>query len=581
MNIVIGILAALLSFGFIVCIHELGHFLAARWAGIRCPYFAIGFGPKLFGFEWRGTEFSLRLLPLGGYVWMEGEEAPGGTEPSWHQTFTQAVGDVQFPVTPAQVLAEMPEPRDAEVETFLRSLPPGRVYHHMGDLEGNFRAKSTLHKTVVLLAGVTMNFICAVVLMLGLGFTVGLGMVMPNLQPRAQNVIAESPAARAGLQSGDTLLAVNGSGVVSGEDFKDLMRDTAGQPVRVKVKGSDGQERTLQLVPDLVLDGGYYFTQSQGKLQLVRADRVELPAGLTLPWTVEKVNGDGLRDLGQLQSLARHSKQLELTGGNQSLLLKDSGSGIGARGVAGIELVQVMSLEFESLATNEVISVLPGSQAEKAGLQAGDLVVMLAGLDVRGQTTIDHSLKQLSQRPLKDGQVLALTILRQGKRVDLKLDTPPASNSEAFGLRFRPITASVVVKSVASDLGTIVRLPEFLLRGFLSNFRATLTDLKKNSTGPIGIMQQIFEVSDEGLPHLLFLLGLLNAFIAIFNLLPIPALDGSRILFVWLGALRGRALNPDKEDRIHFVGIVLLLSVALLVSIQDMHRVWQGMPLMK
>ena len=51
---IVGILAAVLSFGFIVFIHELGHFLAARWAGIRCPQFAIGFGPKLFAFEFDG-----------------------------------------------------------------------------------------------------------------------------------------------------------------------------------------------------------------------------------------------------------------------------------------------------------------------------------------------------------------------------------------------------------------------------------------------------------------------------------------------------------------------------------------------
>jgi regulator of sigma E protease len=94
-------------------------------------------------------------------------------------------------------------------------------------------------------------------------------------------------------------------------------------------------------------------------------------------------------------------------------------------------------------------------------------------------------------------------------------------------------------------------------------------------------MQQIFEVSDEGLPELLFLVAILNAFIATFNLLPIPALDGSRCLFIWLGALRGRAFDPEKEARIHFFGIIVLLGIALLVSIQDVKRLIDGTPIMK
>ena len=65
MSYVVGILAAILSFGFIVFNHELGHFLTARWAGIRCPQFAIGFGPKLLGFPLGGTDFSLRLSRRG------------------------------------------------------------------------------------------------------------------------------------------------------------------------------------------------------------------------------------------------------------------------------------------------------------------------------------------------------------------------------------------------------------------------------------------------------------------------------------------------------------------------------------
>ena len=69
-----SVIAVCVAFGFIIAIHELGHFLMARRVGIRCPRCSLGFGPRLFSFWWRGTEFTVCLLPLGGYVSMLGEE---------------------------------------------------------------------------------------------------------------------------------------------------------------------------------------------------------------------------------------------------------------------------------------------------------------------------------------------------------------------------------------------------------------------------------------------------------------------------------------------------------------------------
>ena len=74
MNI-LTILVAILAFGIIVFIHELGHFLFAKKAGVRIHEFAIGMGPKIYGFQKGETTYSIRLLPLGGYVALEGEDS--------------------------------------------------------------------------------------------------------------------------------------------------------------------------------------------------------------------------------------------------------------------------------------------------------------------------------------------------------------------------------------------------------------------------------------------------------------------------------------------------------------------------
>jgi len=68
-----SVLAFIIAFGLLVLVHEFGHFWVARRAGIACEKFSIGFGPKLFGFKWKETDFCISLLPLGGFVKLKGE----------------------------------------------------------------------------------------------------------------------------------------------------------------------------------------------------------------------------------------------------------------------------------------------------------------------------------------------------------------------------------------------------------------------------------------------------------------------------------------------------------------------------
>ena len=94
------ILIGVLFFGFIIFFHELGHFLLAKASGIRVNEFALGMGPKLFGFRKGETQYSLRLLPIGGYCAMEGEDEDSGdprafgNKPVWKRFLVVAAGSV-------------------------------------------------------------------------------------------------------------------------------------------------------------------------------------------------------------------------------------------------------------------------------------------------------------------------------------------------------------------------------------------------------------------------------------------------------------------------------------------------------
>ena len=576
MTALVGLLAAILSFGFIICIHELGHYLAARWAGIRCSDFAIGFGPKLFGFRRWGTLFAVRAIPLGGYVLMEGEDPNAAQAGSWHETFGQAVGPITFPTTPRQVLADLVT-AEPDVVEFLRGLPADKVYHEMDDLEGNFNAKSAWQRTVVILGGVVMNYSAALILLLGVGLTAGLGNIQSDALPRAEKVVPDSPAMRAGILPGDRLLKVNGTPVVSGEDFVAQMRNRLGEEVELTVQASHAQPRQVKLKPDLMM-GSTVIRAHKGGLEVTESLEKDAPK---LPFRFEKVNGQKVADLVSIKKLAQGSKEVVLEGQGKKWTLKST-SGFELRAVAGVRLALVKSLGFEGKATSKIIAVEPGSLAEKMGLKAGDFLIALQRADVStGLGSLESCLQRLAGRKLEPGETIAVLVEREGKAVELSTTAVPPASISQWGITLQPITPAYVVRTSFWIVGRILQTPIFLARDLYADTAGTLKVLKDESQGPIGMMQIIFEISDEGLAQVLFLVALLNAFVASFNTIPIPALDGARCLFIWAGALRGRAFDPEKEARIHFAGITVLLFLALLVGIQDIKRLLAGTPLMK
>jgi regulator of sigma E protease len=150
------LLAAIPVFGILVLVHEFGHFITAKWAGIRVEEFAIGFPPRLFGVKRGETLYSINLLPIGGFVRMPGEN--GET--------TDEAGNY--------------DPR-------------------------SFAAKPAGKRAIVLAAGVTMNLILAVVL-----FTTAEAIGQVQFRSAIGSVQDNSPAAQAGLTTGDQIISING-----------------------------------------------------------------------------------------------------------------------------------------------------------------------------------------------------------------------------------------------------------------------------------------------------------------------------------------------------------------------------------
>ena len=180
MTILITFLASLLVFGAVIAIHEFGHFAAAKLSGIQVNEFSIGMGPALLKKIAGGTQYTLRLLPIGGYVAMEGEGSPESEQAQRDRDAREDDGDQE--------------------DACLNPIPPEQRTGIP------FPEAAIWKRAIVMAAGPLMNFV--------LGFAVLLGLIAFRSDPIASRVIYRieegALCGQTGLQPGDEILAVNG-----------------------------------------------------------------------------------------------------------------------------------------------------------------------------------------------------------------------------------------------------------------------------------------------------------------------------------------------------------------------------------
>lgn len=186
------ILAAIVLFGVLITVHELGHFLAAKGTGMLVTEFSIGFGPKLIQKKVGETLYSLRLCPLGGYNRIAG-------------------------------------------------MDPGEAVTPRG-----FNGRPLWARMLVILAGPFMNFLLPFLLFFGI-FAVS-GLTLPVNKPVVGSLMEGYPGAAAGLQAGDRLVSINGRKLEKWNDINSLVQENGPKPGKVVIR-RDGREMTLTLQP--------------------------------------------------------------------------------------------------------------------------------------------------------------------------------------------------------------------------------------------------------------------------------------------------------------------------------------------
>ncbi|RNA69557.1 RIP metalloprotease RseP [Alteribacter keqinensis] len=412
-------IAIVIIFGLLVFIHEWGHLIFAKRAGILCREFAIGFGPKIFSFKKNETTYTIRLLPLGGFVRMAGEDPemiqikPGyeiGLKFDEQDRVTDIVVNNKSKHPDCKVIQV--EKIDLEHKLFVQgyvadeeglvTYPVHEKANFIHDEEATqiapydrqFPSKTIPQRAMAIFAGPMMNFALAAVILTAYALIAGL----PVDEALVGDVTDDGVAIEAGLEQGDRILSIDGENVSTWEEMTTIIQGSANESLLFQVeRGSETFQ--VEMVPD------------------------------------ERIGPE---------------EQVQ--------------------GVVGI---------YPPTEFNVFGSILFGFTTT---YEYTVLIVEALGMLVTGQFSLDHL------------------------------------------------------------------------------------------AGPVGIYSYTGEVAAMGILVLMQWAAILSVNLGIINLLPLPALDGGRLMFIGLEAVRGKPIDPQKEGMVHFIGFALLMLLMLVVTWNDINK---------
>ena len=212
------------------------------------------------------------------------------------------------------------------------------------------------------------------------------------------------------------------------------------------------------------------------------------------------------------------------------------------------------------------VNVLENRPAAAATIKTGDKIVAINGLPV---DEWEKMADVISEHP---GQTLPIVIERGGERLTVSV-TP--SNEHGKGkIGVSSIGAVHKVKVGAKEAATLaVKAPPLVVRDLVVGLgELIMGKVEGELSGPVGMVRQTAKVARGGFTDLLWFLGLLSAYLGAFNLIPFPALDGGRLMFLGYEATTRRRPNARIEAHIHLVGIVMMLGLMVYVTVKDLSR---------
>ena len=233
--------------------------------------------------------------------------------------------------------------------------------------------------------------------------------------------------------------------------------------------------------------------------------------------------------------------------------------------LAFILLILLMSV---SRVSTEVSGVLEDSPAYSSGIQTGDKIVSINGKNINDGEELLKNIKE-SQGDLDIG------VIRDSQSKNIKVTPRLENNVRKIGVNFQEeydIKNFSLIKGFKKGVITFLNLTGMLYKflGMLITGQLGLGGV----SGPVGVVKEIGNAAKTGVANLIFLLAYININLGVFNLLPIPALDGGRAIFLLIEMIFGKKISQEKEGYIHMVGLILLLALIAVVTIKDVIKLF-------
>jgi regulator of sigma E protease len=590
-----SVILTIFGIGLLLVIHEGGHYFAARAVGIRVKVFAIGFGPRLFGWQRNGTDFRVSLLPLGGYVQVSGDDP---------------------------------------------SRPP-----RPGDL---FYA-SAKQRLLFYAGGIMANFLFAF-LIIPVLFFVG----VPFVSPTVGAVSPDSPAWNAGMLPDDVVLSINerevhgfrhiSSGIALAERDTSLdivvMRD--GERINLNLQPQFDEEKgfsTIGIAPayDLSLAPDSDISQAMGEYsQLVAINGLEISNALgsqlallslgdgRSDFVLSGLNADnqrrdftfqssdyvnltlaapaqlGVTVLAQQVSVARGMLSDILAAGDKIVAINDhplskQSDLLEAISITGSETLTLSVVDTQNnlrqvrvppttahqllqdlaLVPNDDMAfyVHPQSAAFAAGLRTGCSILRANDVAIQKMSDLRSVIGSNTE-----GQSINFIVLQNGSDEPTEIGVTPAAIPQLdFGLMLMMKPTTVVARQPLRAISLGFREAKAMISEVATTAKRLFTGevASKNMGGIISIGVMTNSFASQGLVSLFFFLCLISVNLGVLNFIPIPALDGGHILFALYEIVSGRKVSVAVQNVFQIIGVVLVLSLLVFVTSNDIQRLLQ------